>query len=157
MWQLLPIYVSIMKVIYMISLRVIVLLRMAEMGARIVGLNCHFDPFITLKAIEEMKNALDKHEMLYDAVTNPNGVFLMTQPIAYMTPDVSKQGFIDLPEFPFALEPRICTRWDMHRYARMAYELGVRYIGGCCGFEPYHIRAVTEELEKERGMLVMHH
>ncbi|MCE2196889.1 hypothetical protein GQ599_10200, partial [Streptococcus thermophilus] len=54
------------------------------------------------------------------------------------------------PEFPFALEPRICTRWDMHRYAREAYELGVRYIGGCCGFEPYHTRAVAEELAKER-------
>jgi hypothetical protein len=23
---------------------------------------------------------------------------------------------------------------------RAAYDLGIRYIGGCCGFEPYHIR-----------------
>ena len=37
------------------------------------------------------------------------------------------QGFIDLPEFPFALEPRILTRWEMHRYAREAWELGVRW------------------------------
>lgn len=26
---------------------------------------------------------------------------LMTQPLAFKTPDVNKQGFIDLPEFPF--------------------------------------------------------
>jgi len=52
-----------------------------------------------------------------------------------------------------ALEPRLYTRWDAHKYARQAYELGVRYIGGCCGFEPYHIRAVAEELEPERGCL----
>lgn len=39
----------------------------------------------------------------------------------------------------------------MHRYAREAYELGVRYIGGCCGVEPYHIRAIAEELAEERG------
>lgn len=52
-----------------------------------------------------------------------------------------------------ALEPRICTRWDMQKYAREAYELGVRYIGGCCGFEPYHIRAIAEELAKERKTL----
>ena len=39
----------------------------------------------------------------------------------------------------------------MHKYARDAYKMGIRYIGGCCGFEPYHIRAVSEELEKERG------
>ena len=39
----------------------------------------------------------------------------------------------------------------MHAYARRAYDMGVRYIGGCCGYEPYHIRAISEELEKERG------
>ena len=27
--------------------------------------------------------------------------------------------------------------------------MGVRYIGGCCGFEPYHIRAIAEEVRKE--------
>lgn len=52
-----------------------------------------------------------------------------------------------------ALEPRIMSRWDCHSYARDAYNLGVRYIGGCCGFEPYHIRAVAEELSEERGKL----
>jgi len=24
--------------------------------------------------------------------------------------------------------------------------MGVRYIGGCCGFQPYHIRAIAEEV-----------
>ena len=45
-----------------------------------------------------------------------------------------------------ALEPRTLTRWDVQKYARQAYDLGVRYIGGCCGFEPYHIRAIAEEV-----------
>lgn len=49
------------------------------------------------------------------------------------------------------LEPRILTRWDMHAFARQAYDMGVRYIGGCCGFEPYHVRALSEELIAERG------
>ena len=31
--------------------------------------------------------------------------------------------------------------------------MGIRYIGGCCGFEPYHIRAIAEELHKELGRL----
>ncbi|KAH0520466.1 Betaine--homocysteine S-methyltransferase 1 [Microtus ochrogaster] len=51
------------------------------------------------------------------------------------------------------LEPRVATRWDIQKYAREAYDLGVRYIGGCCGFEPYHIRAIAEELAPERGFL----
>ena len=44
------------------------------------------------------------------------------------------------------LEPRLLTRFDCRLYAREAYELGVRYVGGCCGFEPYHIREVAEEV-----------
>ena len=44
------------------------------------------------------------------------------------------------------LEPRLLTRFDCRRYAREAYDLGVRYIGGCCGFEPYHIREIAEEV-----------
>ena len=41
----------------------------------------------------------------------------------------------------------------MHKFARDAYNMGIRYIGGCCGFEPYHIRAVAEELAPERKCL----
>ena len=47
-----------------------------------------------------------------------------------------------------ALEPRTVTRWDIHRFARKAYDLGVRFIGGCCGFEAYHIRAIAEEVNR---------
>lgn len=38
------------------------------------------------------------------------------------------------------------TRWDAHKFARDAYNAGIRFIGGCCGIEPYHIRAVAEEV-----------
>lgn len=45
-----------------------------------------------------------------------------------------------------ALEPRLMTRWDAHKFGRDAYNAGIRFIGGCCGIEPYHIRAVAEEV-----------
>ena len=109
----------------------------------LVGVNCHYDPFVSLECLKLMKAGLEKAGLI-------DKVYLMCQPLAYHTPDAGVQGFIDLPEFPFGLEPRICTRWDMHRYAREAWELGVRYIGGCCGFQAYHIRAVAEELAPER-------
>lgn len=54
---------------------------------------------------------------------------------------------------PAGLEPRVLTRWDMQKYAREAYKAGIRYIGGCCGFEAYHVRALAEELAPERGGL----
>merc|ERR1711970_749810 len=44
----------------------------------------------------------------------------------------------------------------MHRYAREAYDMGIRFIGGCCGFEAYHIRAGAEEHEQWGGGLKMH-
>jgi len=105
-------------------------------------MNCHFGPFESLDCMQKMADVfksagIKKH--------------MMIQPLGYHTPDAKRQGFIDLPEFPFALEPRICTRWDMHKYARQAFDMGIRFIGGCCGYEPYHIRAIAEELSQERG------
>ncbi|XP_069794402.1 betaine--homocysteine S-methyltransferase 1 isoform X1 [Narcine bancroftii] len=116
--------------------------RLVKAGADLVGVNCHFDPTICLQTMKLMKEGLEAANLK---------AHLMMQPVAFHTPDCNKQGFIDLPEFPFALEPRILTRWDMHKYARSAYNMGIRYIGGCCGFEPYHIRAIAEELAVERG------
>jgi len=118
--------------------------RMAKAGADIVGVNCGFDPNSCLKTIRLMKTALDK------AGLKP---FLMCQPLGYHCQEAENQvhGWTSLPEYPFALEPRLVTRWDARLFAREAYDLGVRYIGGCCGFEPYHIREIAEELAPERG------
>lgn len=61
-------------------------------GASIVGVNCHFDPATSLQTVKLMKEGLEGARLK---------AYLMTQPLAYHTPDCSKQGFIDLPEFPF--------------------------------------------------------
>ena len=66
--------------------------RMAKAGADVIGVNCHFGPFATLKSLAIMKKAIDEAGMK---------VHLMAQPLAFVTPDAGKQGFIDLPEFPF--------------------------------------------------------
>ncbi|XP_026212471.1 LOW QUALITY PROTEIN: betaine--homocysteine S-methyltransferase 1 [Anabas testudineus] len=116
--------------------------KLVKAGAQIVGVNCHFDPVTCVKTVKLMKEGVEKAGLK---------AHFMSQPLAYHTPDCNCQGFIDLPEFPFSLEPRILTRWDMQKYAREAYNAGIRYIGGCCGFEPYHIRALAEELAPERG------
>ncbi|XP_078381092.1 S-methylmethionine--homocysteine S-methyltransferase BHMT2-like [Oculina patagonica] len=118
--------------------------RLAKAGADIIGVNCRFDPNISLQTIGLMKEALDKEGLK---------AHLMTQPVGYLTPDAGRLGAPGLPESPLAFEPRTVTRWDVHKYARRAYEMGVRYIGGCCGFQPYHIRAIAEELAPERGRL----
>ncbi|XP_078345626.1 betaine--homocysteine S-methyltransferase 1-like isoform X2 [Oculina patagonica] len=90
--------------------------RLARAGADIVGVNCLFGPDMCLQTIGVMKEALDKEGL------KPH---LMVQPVGYHTPDVGRRGHISLPEFPFAMEPRMITRWDVHKYARRAYEMGV--------------------------------
>jgi len=118
--------------------------RMAKAGALLVGVNCLFDPFICLEVLKTMKVALDAFELT---------PYLMAQPLGYRVPDGGSFGWVEIPEFPFSVEPRQITRWEARKWARQAFELGVRYIGGCCGFEPYHIRAMAEELADIRGGL----
>jgi len=118
--------------------------RMARAGADLVGVNCLFDPFVTLDVMKKMKDALDIFGL------KP---YLMAQPNGYRCPDAGSFGWCEVDEFPFAVEPRQITRWEARKWARQAYNLGIRYIGGCCGFEPYHMRAIAEELRDVRGKL----
>jgi betaine-homocysteine S-methyltransferase len=48
--------------------------------------------------------------------------------------------------FPLALDPYTCTRFEMAEFATAARELGVGYIGICCGGAPHHVRAMAEAL-----------
>jgi len=103
-----------------------------------------YDPDICLETIKLMKAGLESAGLK---------AYLMVQPVGFHTQEIADnpEGYMDLPEFPFAMEPRLLTRRDAHEFARKAYNIGVRYMGGCCGFEPYHIRAIAEELCVERG------
>ncbi|XP_077978435.1 betaine--homocysteine S-methyltransferase 1-like [Glandiceps talaboti] len=119
--------------------------RMAEAGADVLGVNCLYDPDTSIRTMKMMKEALD------EAGLKP---YLMAQPVGFHTQEVNtlKMGYMALPEWPLAMETRLISRADAHKFAREAYDLGVRYIGGCCGFEPYHIRALAEELAEEKGV-----
>ena len=48
--------------------------------------------------------------------------------------------------FPLALEPFSCTRFEMADFAVAARDLGVNYLGICCGAGPHHVRAMAEAL-----------
>ena len=65
---------------------------MAKAGAKIVGVNCLFDPFCCLETLRLMKDALDKEGIQ---------VHLMAQPLGFKAPDAAQYGWITLPEFPY--------------------------------------------------------
>ncbi len=46
--------------------------------------------------------------------------------------------------FPTALDPLFCNRYEVGAFARDAHEIGVNYLGVCCGANPMLIREVAE-------------
>jgi len=117
--------------------------RLAKSGADIIGINCRFEPDTCIETVQAMRTANEKAGYK---------VHYMVQAVGYRTADVdNKKGFTSLDGCPLALESRLISRFDAYKYARKAYDAGIRFIGGCCGFQPYHIRAVAEELREERG------
>jgi hypothetical protein len=73
--------------------------------------------------------------------------WIATQPAAFrVTGD--KPDFTSTPEFPFGLEHLTLSRTEMADCAVRARDIGVRYIGSCCGSVANHVRAMAKALGK---------
>jgi betaine-homocysteine S-methyltransferase len=106
-------------------------------GADIVGLNCSRGPETMFPLLEQIRAAVK--------------CYVAAQPVPYHT-DHDHPYFQILKDeegnraFPVALDPFLCTRFEMADFARQARDLGVNYIGICCGGAPHHVRAMAEAL-----------
>jgi betaine-homocysteine S-methyltransferase len=107
---------------------------LVDAGADIVGINCLRNPEHTLPLMEQMRKAVK--------------VPLACQPVAYRTPK-DKPDFTSLPQFPFELDVLQLSRKEMADYARRAKDLGIGYIGSCCGAVPTHVREMARALGKQ--------
>jgi len=47
------------------------------------------------------------------------------------------------------LEPHTLTRLEMAEWAKKLVEIGVNYLGVCCGGEPYMLRAMAEAVGRK--------
>jgi betaine-homocysteine S-methyltransferase len=111
--------------------------RLEEAGADVVGLNCSRGPETMLPLLERIRAAVGCH--------------VAAQPVAYRTtPDAPTfQALRDADGqrvFPLGLDPFTCTRFELGEFAVRARDLGVGYIGVCCGGAPHHVRAMAEAL-----------
>jgi homocysteine S-methyltransferase len=87
-------------------------------GADVIGLNCSVGPAILLEAVEAMAQATAKP--------------LAAQPNAGMPREVEgRKMYMSSPEY-------------MAKYAKRLIQAGVRFVGGCCGTTPEHIRQMTD-------------
>jgi betaine-homocysteine S-methyltransferase len=104
-----------------------------DAGADIVGINCLRGPETTLPLIEEMRKAVKG--------------FVACQPVGYRTPP-DRPDFTSLEAFPFELDPLQHSRREMARWAEQARDLGIDYIGSCCGSVAAHVREMARALGK---------
>ena len=105
-------------------------------GADIVGVNCLRNPETTLPLMREVR----------DAVSG----FVGCQPVAYRTP-AHQHDFTALKEFPLGLDPLQLSRKEMADYALEAQDIGIDYIGSCCGSVACHVKAMAIALGKRSG------
>ena len=115
--------------------------RAEQAGAAVVGLNCIRGPLTMLPLLGPVR----------EAVSCP----VAALPVPYRTTEAqpSMQALRDparggAQAFPTALDPFTCTRQELGEFATAALDLGVRYLGVCCGAAPHHIRAVAEAAGK---------
>jgi betaine-homocysteine S-methyltransferase len=112
--------------------------RLADAGADVVGLNCIRGPATTLPLLADIVAAVD--------------VPVAALPVPYRTtPD--RPTFQSLRDpltgrqaFPTGLDPFTCTRYEASDFTEAARDLGVTYLGLCCGAAPHHIRSMAEAL-----------
>ncbi len=110
---------------------------LADNGAAVVGLNCSRGPATMLPLLEQLRAAVD--------------IPIAAQPVPYRTsPDTPAFESLTSPTgsrlFPIQLESYLHTRFEMAENARRAREIGVDYIGICCGGAPHYVRAMAEAL-----------
>jgi len=116
--------------------------RIEDAGAAVVGLNCIRGPRTMLPLIERVRAACDGHvaalPVPYRTTPDEPSFQSLTDPACDCIPG-------DRP-FPTALDPFTCNRYELGEFAKAASELGVTYLGVCCGAAPHHIRSVAEAL-----------
>jgi betaine-homocysteine S-methyltransferase len=116
--------------------------RIEDAGAAVVGLNCIRGPRTMLPLIGRVREACDGH--------------IAALPVPYRTTE-DEPSFQSLTDpgcdcipggrpFPTALDPFTCNRYELAEFTKAASDLGVTYLGVCCGAAPHHIRSVAEAL-----------
>ncbi|HSW28013.1 MAG TPA: bifunctional homocysteine S-methyltransferase/methylenetetrahydrofolate reductase [Longimicrobiales bacterium] len=91
---------------------------LTEMGPDVVGLNCSVGPAVMLDALEEMAEG--------------TSLPLSGQPNAGLPRTVGdRKIYLASPEY-------------VAQYARRMIDLGVRFVGGCCGTTPEHVKGIRD-------------
>jgi len=113
--------------------------RLEAAGADVVGLNCGRGPETLMPSLRAIREAVSGH--------------VAALPVPYRTHEgqpsfqsLRDSAHPDSVPFPTALDPFVCTRFEIADWAREAREIGIDYLGLCCGAAPHHVRSLAEAI-----------
>jgi betaine-homocysteine S-methyltransferase len=112
--------------------------QMADGGAALVGANCEQEPARMLPILRAMRAAVGDR------------VGIAAQPAAFQTTDATP-CFTKLSQFPDDLETIQVSRQDFREFGRQAKQVGINYVGGCCGCNAVYIRALARGVAEPAG------
>jgi betaine-homocysteine S-methyltransferase len=111
--------------------------RLKEAGADVVGFNCRQEPENIVKVLVEIREAIDG-----PIAVQPWGLRSLGQAGLEIRPGLLGQNEVD-PDISERIQ--IC-RAEWREFAANARNLGVSYLGACCGAGPSAIRGMAEGL-----------
>ncbi len=94
--------------------------RLTEWGSDVIGLNCSVGPAIMLDAVERIARVTDRPISAQPNAGSPRSVG-------------DRQIYLASPEY-------------MAQYARRMIDAGARFVGGCCGTTPEHIKRIHDHV-----------
>jgi len=113
--------------------------KIAAAGATVVGCNCARGPATMYELLKEAKKLM------------PSNVGLAALPVPYRC-TAEKPTFQSLcrhDRMYLELEPHTLPRQELAEWAVKFKEIGVNYMGVCCGGEPYMLRAMAEAIGRK--------
>ncbi len=105
-------------------------------GADVVGFNCHNGPDTMLPILKKLRKAVDCYTAALPVPYHTTKEYFSMWQFQYKGKDA----------FPLSLDPFLCTRGEMAEFTKNAQDLGINYIGICCGAGPHHVRSMAEAL-----------
>jgi len=116
--------------------------KLEQLGGDVVGMNCFRGPATMMPYLKEIRKNLKCHV----AALPINFRTTKKNPTFFNLPDNNGCTCITPHKTPFptALDPMQCNRYEIGKFARDAYDLGINYLGVCCGANPMLIREVAE-------------
>jgi betaine-homocysteine S-methyltransferase len=116
--------------------------RLEGAGADVVGLNCARGPRTMLPLLERIRAEVTCHVAALPVPYRTTA----EQPTFQSLQDPDSDAYPGERPFPSALDPFVCSRYEIADFTREATVLGVDYLGVCCGAGPHHIRSMAEAL-----------